>query len=352
VDQRPPPKAYLQLLLGLVLAFQGLALAITTNKLVNTHWWMRLIGIAMAIGGLLYLYRYLPREVLSQPMSEAAKARAAREMVMRLAKGKRETTLAERFIDSVTLQGRLVPYLPVIGVAIILLDLVWNLALLGSTQFLTYDWLAILTGAFLIAYNFVPEDYHRERNFVFVFLFSLAVLLLIPVLLERAAAGNAASSRGISAYSEYLLAKPVEGMLSLSGITSEIDGITIIFLTREGAQINLLIATSCSGVYSFAIFTAAFIAFVGTEFREWDPRLKWFLALGILAAYLANLLRMYLIVVTGYLEGREALLWTHANAGWLIYMAWIALFWWLLFRWFFRQQAKEEASPKVPSTEA
>ena len=77
VDQRPPPKAYLQLLLGLVLAFQGLALAITSNKLVNTHWWMRIIGIAMAVGGLLYLYRYLPREVLSQPMSEAAKARAA-----------------------------------------------------------------------------------------------------------------------------------------------------------------------------------------------------------------------------------------------------------------------------------
>ena len=61
MPERPPLRAYLQLLLGLVLAFQGLALAITSDKLVSTYWWMRLVGIAMAVGGLYYLYRYLPR---------------------------------------------------------------------------------------------------------------------------------------------------------------------------------------------------------------------------------------------------------------------------------------------------
>jgi archaeosortase C (PEF-CTERM variant) len=279
-------------------------------------------------------------------MSEAAKAKAARELVMRLARGEEQRTLAERFIERLTLGGRLTPFLPVIGVAIIAADLAWNLLLTGSTVFLTYDWLALLTGAFLVVYNFVPEDYERERAFAFVFLLALALMLIAPVLVERAGEGNAASQEGISAYSEYLLVKPLDGMLRLSGIWSTTDGVFIRFettyVTSDGDnQMNVLIATSCSGVYSFAIFVAAFIAFVATEFKRWDSRLKWFLALGILAAYVANLLRMYIIVLMGHFYSEEAFRDTHANAGWLIYMAWIALFWWLLFRWFFKQQEGE-----------
>ena len=343
MEDRPQAKAYLQLLLGLVITFQGLALVITSNKLVATYWWMRVIGLAMAVAGLYYLYRYLPREVFVQPMGEAAKAQAARDMVMRLAQGEPIKTLAQRFIDWVTLEGRLTRLFPVFGGVIILLDLWWNLVLTGSNEFLTYDMMALFVGIFLIAYNWIPRDYSREREFTFIFLLALVMMLLVPVMLERAASGNEASSEGISAYSEYLLAKPVDWMLRASGVTSTIDGITISFMTVDNERINLLIATSCSGVYSFAIFTSAFIAFVASEFTEWDGRLKWFLGLGILAAYLANLLRMYIIVMVGHFYGSEALKWTHANVGWMIYMAWIALFWWWLFRWFFRERAEEEA---------
>ena len=347
LPDRPPPRAYLQLLLGLVLAFQGLALAIASPKEVTVHWWMRGVGAAMAVGGLLYLYRYLPREVLELPMSEAAKERAAHELVRRLTRGERPTTLAERLTDRLTLQGRLVPFLPIVGAVIIALDLYWNLVLTGSTEFLTYDWLALMTGAFLVVYEWVPKGWNRERDFTFVFLLALALLLLVPVLLERAAEGNPSSSVGISAYSEYLLAKPVDGMMRLSGVHTHINGITITFPGPNGVDIRLLIATSCSGVYSFAIFTAAFLGFVGSEFREWDRRLKWFLALGIVAAYCANLLRMYIIVMVGHLRGSEAMMWAHANAGWLIYMAWVGAFWWLLFRWFFARGAEEER-PRRP----
>ena len=343
MSERPPAKAYLQLLLGLVITFQGLALVITSNKLVATYWWMRVVGAFMAVGGLYFLYRFLPREVMAQPMGEAAKARAARDMVMRLARGQRERTLGQRFVEAVTLDGRLVPLFPVLGVVVIALDLWWNLVLTGSTEFLTYDALALLVGAYLLVYRWVPSSLEREREFTFVFFLALSLLLLVPVLIERGVEGNPASSAGISAYSEYMLAKPVDWMLQASGVSSSIDGITVSFLTVDGERINLLIATSCSGVYSFAIFTSAFLAFVATEFTQWDGRLKWFLGLGILAAYVANLLRMYIIVMVGHYEGSDAMLWAHANVGWVIYMAWIAVFWWLLFRWFFRDRAAGEA---------
>jgi exosortase/archaeosortase family protein len=289
-------------------------------------------------------------------MDEDAKARAARDMVMDLARQQRESTLADRFIHIVTLKGRLEPLFPVFGAVIIILDLLWNLVLVGSTQFLTYDMMALLVGGFLIVYNYVPRDYHRERAFTFVFLLSLVLLLLVPVMLERAVSGDPASQTGISAYSEYMLAKPVDYMLRASGIWARTDGITLWYETLEPQGANpdddvnaVTIATSCSGVYSFAIFTSAFIAFVATEFRSWDKRLVWFLALGIIAAYVANLIRMYVIVLVGHFYGQDALLWAHANAGWVIFMAWTALFWWLLFRWFFRQAGADTSTGASPA---
>ena len=134
VSERPTSKVYLQLLLALVVAFQGLALVITSNKAVSTYWWMRVVGLAMAVAGFYYLYRILPREVLQRPIDDEAKARAARDMVMELARSQRETTLADRFIHKVTFRGRLVPLFPVFGVVIIVIDLLWNLVLIGSSR--------------------------------------------------------------------------------------------------------------------------------------------------------------------------------------------------------------------------
>jgi exosortase/archaeosortase family protein len=129
-------------------------------------------------------------------------------------------------------------------------------------------------------------------------------------------------------------------------VHTHIDRITITFPGPDGRDIRLLIATSCSGVYSFAIFTSAFLAFVASEFRAWDRRLKWFLCMGIWAAYCANLLRMYIIVMVGHRWGSDAMMWAHANAGWLIYMAWVGAFWWLLFRWFFHAGDEEGGRPR------
>ncbi len=43
-------------------------------------------------------------------------------------------------------------------------------------------------------------------------------------------------------------------------------------------------------------------------------------ALGIARTYLANIIRMAIIVIVGYYYGMDALLWTHANMGWLIFL--------------------------------
>jgi hypothetical protein len=65
MPDRPPPRAYLQLLLGLVLAFQGLALAIASPKEVTVHWWMRPSRDAYSRSAL--LFRSLEASAVTSP---------------------------------------------------------------------------------------------------------------------------------------------------------------------------------------------------------------------------------------------------------------------------------------------
>jgi len=39
---------------------------------------------------------------------------------------------------------------------------------------------------------------------------------------------------------------------------------------------------------------------------------------------------MVIIGIVGYYRGIEALLWAHENVGWMIFLSWSAIFWYLL----------------------
>ena len=54
------------------------------------------------------------------------------------------------------------------------------------------------------------------------------------------------------------------------------------------------------------------------------------LAAGLIVAYIGNILRMVIIGVVGYYRGIEALHWAHENVGWVIFLTWSAMFWWLI----------------------
>jgi exosortase/archaeosortase family protein len=83
-----------------------------------------------------------------------------------------------------------------------------------------------------------------------------------------------------------------------------------------------------------------------------------FLALGLLAAYVANILRMVVIVLVGYYTDTTAtdlqnMLVAHSYAGWLIFLAWMALFWGLLLRFLplEKKAAQKEESGSTPAKE-
>jgi len=292
---------------ALVVLFEGLSISLLISAVP------RWVGLALVLAGGYTLVRLLRERPGDLPGTES---------------------IASHFLERVTLGGRLTVLFPVVGAALIVVDLVANYIYfngrLGSNDFV------ILTlGAVYLGYNYVPANYERERDFAFIFLNVLTLLLVVPVTIYNLATGSATSDTDTLAESRIVnmfLARPLDNLLSLLGYEVWADGGSLYYQDLEAGRTSVVsIASGCSGIYSATIFIAAFLAWVATEYQVFDRLVGLLLALGILTAYLANLLRMAIIVLVGHYYGGDALTWAHANVGWMIFLGWVGAFWWLLF---------------------
>jgi exosortase/archaeosortase family protein len=305
-------------LTGLLIAFTGVSMVFNPTHAVDLQW----IGLPLLVAGATLLAWVLwPRTTVPT--------------VERL-------SLGARLIHRLTLRSRLVRLFPAFGIALFVADLSYNAFLSATPALLAEDILVLLSASALLGYGFVPAQYTRERDFVFLFFFSVDLILVVPLLAVRLAAGNMGAS--VDVYSWTALAPEVSAILSMLGVPNSVHGVPgytapgLSFTpTRMGTPVTLVITTACSGIYSFGIFAAAFVAFVLTEYTSPSRRLWLFLGLGFLASYAANLLRMVMIVLVGYATDSaetdlQNLLLAHSYAGWVIFIGWLALFWGVLFK--------------------
>ena len=217
----------------------------------------------------------------------------------------------------------------ILGASCILAVILFNKVASSRPEFGDIDTLSMAFGATILFYPLVRNRFKTEATFALVFIGSVILLLVLPLIVTSLAGGGAPSGAG-SWYVHYMLAAPFSGILSLIGIPSGVVGNLVTIQFQDGSIHTLSISAYCAGLYSLSIFLSAFIAFV-LVFEKLPKRaLAIVLALGLLVAYLGNLLRMVIIGVIGFYEGIEALHWAHENAGWLIFLSWSSVFWWFL----------------------
>jgi len=256
--------------------------------------------------------------------------------------GEPSNPLAARFLRRLTLDGRLLTFFPAIGVGVILADIAYNLALSATPALQTEDTIVLLGAASLLGYRFVPDRFARERDFVLLFFIWLNIILVAPLLIARLYYADLEKS--VDVYSWVALAPETSALLTLLGVSNQVHAVVgstapgLTFTpTHFPVQVTVVITTACSGIYSFGIFASAFVAFVLTEYQKLSRRIWLLLVLGLLAAYLANVLRMVIIVLVGYYTDTaetdlQNLLIAHSYAGWLIFLAWVSLFWGIILR--------------------
>ncbi|HVP24374.1 MAG TPA: exosortase/archaeosortase family protein [Methanomicrobiales archaeon] len=124
----------------------------------------------------------------------------------------------------------------------------------------------------------------------------------------------------------------VSSLLHLTGIPVGIQGQVISFVSSTGLPVYLSIEGDCTGLWSLGTFTMAVIIVAVSFPRAFDLRGILYILLGFLGTYAANILRIYVIILTGYYYGLSNVMeHTHIHIGWLIFTAWMVFFWYLFF---------------------
>jgi archaeosortase C (PEF-CTERM variant) len=316
VDFLKKHKGY-SVLLEFILLLTGLNLVILPQKVI----WLEYLGVVLFISGIVLLVlTFMPEEEEEETP--------------------REKGLAGRIVEFFSVRLGLRPLFPVLGIIVFALDFAYNLLVFGWLNLGTHDYMLLLFGAALVAYNFVPERFEREKDFFLMFSGVLVLILILPA--------------SVNAYSAVFLVPEASAILNLLGVPASIgsvNGIPSLTFPADLGLDELAVTTSCSGIYSFSIFASAFTAFILTEYSKPNWRVGGLLALGFLTSYMANLLRIVIIVLVGVHapgdDPMQALLQAHSNAGWMIFVLWITLFWLIMYKVLIKEKAAEPAAEET-----
>ncbi len=301
-----------KLLLATLLTFEGFSLTFLASKV---PWYAGMIMIIVAGFHLFRLLQEKPDTLLVK-------------------------SIGTRFMNWATNGGLYTRWFPLVGLFISITVVVAN-AWFFNQRFGSNDFTVLVAAATWLGYGYVPSIYYRERDFLFIFINLLVLLLVVPLTSYNLVTGNTTGeymTPGEQQSVEIFLTLPLTNLLNLVGFDTYAAGETLHYRLDNGEIAIVSIAQGCSGLYSVAVFVSAFMAFVATEYNRFDSLVTSLLLFGILAAYFANLFRMALIVIVGHYYGREALEWTHSNAGWLIFLIWVGFFWSIIATLFKNQQ--------------
>lgn len=226
-------------------------------------------------------------------------------------------------------------FLVLFGAILIAGVFAYNFGQSSNPKFGDFDTLTFLFGGMLIVYPFARKKYKIEASFCLFFLGLVVLILVVPQTFMSISSRAGSSAGGF--YVHYMLAEPFAAILNILGISASSVGNNVTLVFRDGSLNTLSISAYCAGLYSFSIFVSAFISFVLVFERLPAKTTAIVLALGLLAAYIGNIFRMVIIGLVGYYRGLPALLWAHENVGWMIFLGWSAVFWYLVMRFAGRQ---------------
>lgn len=304
----------------------GLGVALLISK------WSRLLGVGLFLAGGAVLY-ITNRFGTTTSLSSRQGLLFMRDDLGRI------PIVSERIVDIYTFRGKYPQMMLATGIVLAAGVLFYNVYFQVNTYLGSNDYVVLLLALSIGSYHYVPQKYSVERDFMLMFIFMLFLVVVIPTTYYAQTYGTTEGGweddNPDSSIIHFLLAKPLAFLINTFFDIPHIDvnGVLLTYHDIDGHRLEISIALGCTGLYSASIFLSAFISYILVEYRQFDSKVGLFLILGIITSYIANLLRMIIILLVGYYYGMDALLTAHANAGELIFMFWIAIFWGLMFKY-------------------
>ncbi|OYT53107.1 MAG: hypothetical protein B6U72_06905 [Candidatus Altiarchaeales archaeon ex4484_2] len=138
-------------------------------------------------------------------------------------------------------------------------------------------------------------------------------------------------------------------MLRVFGLSVEVDGNIISFLSINGSLMPIKIVPDCTGIWSLGAFTASLILVALVFPRVLSRKSVPYITVGYVGTYAANITRVVLICLSAYFYGYSgATQIVHVHAGWVAFSAWMILFWYLFFSRYLLHEKSLEAKKTAP----
>ncbi|MBN1677282.1 MAG: archaeosortase/exosortase family protein [Candidatus Thermoplasmatota archaeon] len=266
--------------------------------------------------------------------------------------GKREGLIIE-FLSRFLPKKWWAAFLPVLGFGVVLAWSAWKIFVSGQADLRIEDFIVTLFGLSVVLYYFGPSEFTMQKDFVVLYLFFLTLIFAVMWKLYTIVTGE--SYGRITGYSEYyFITLPVVWLVRAFGIGADAeldtDGVGLsntIAYEYEGVLIRLGVGSGCSGLYSAGLFFSAFLAFVIVRYERMDARILTALGLGLLVTWFGNIFRMAVTVLIGAAYGHPAVVFVHSTFGIVIFVAFIAVFWYFIVRWLDKSPAEPERSAQA-----
>ncbi|EHQ34336.1 exosortase/archaeosortase family protein [Methanoplanus limicola] len=125
------------------------------------------------------------------------------------------------------------------------------------------------------------------------------------------------------------------GIMNIAGLNPTVSGNTISYLSVSGETINLAIVYDCTGIWSLGTFTVASLIVLSTFPESINLRSVCFVSIGYIGTYAANIGRIFLISLSGYIYGPVGVIeQVHVHIGWVLFTIWMIIFWYIYFKHF------------------
>jgi exosortase/archaeosortase family protein len=124
-------------------------------------------------------------------------------------------------------------------------------------------------------------------------------------------------------------------LISFIGIPAETSQNLIHFISKTGDPIYLLITPECTGIWSLGTFTIITLLVLFSFPKAFSKGGLFLIFIGYVGTYAGNILRIGAIAYSGYLFGPTgAIEKTHLHFGWIFFLSWMILFWYIFFNKF------------------
>jgi len=95
------------------------------------------------------------------------------------------------------------------------------------------------------------------------------------------------------------------------------------------------IGSPCSGIESISMFLLLYFLIFAYDYKILNKKRMFIVLLpGLIGTVLVNILRIYLLYLTGaFISPEFAIGMFHSNIGWVLFIVYFIVFWWFVYRW-------------------